>query len=147
MLAGPNAGLSAVLGATYTISSAISGNGSLNKHGAGKLALLGMNSYTGPTLVHSGVLSIANLANGGMNSSLGASASDPANLVISDGATLQYTGAMASSDRGFTIGAGSMPPAPGPLPSPERWQSPLLISRPHSSSQARIPARIRLPRL
>ena len=62
----------------------------------------GANSYTGATTVSQGTLSVNTIANGGVASAIGASTSASSNLVI-QGATLQYTGASATSDRGFTI--------------------------------------------
>jgi autotransporter-associated beta strand protein len=63
-------------------------------------------SYTGSTTIGGGTLSIAALANGGSNSSIGASTNDPANLVLQGGGTLLYTGVTATTDRGFSLGAG-----------------------------------------
>ena len=69
------------------------------------LTLSGTNSYTGTTTVGSnGTLSVTSLANGGVNSSIGAAASAATNLVF-DASTLSYTGPSASSDRSFTISA------------------------------------------
>ena len=78
----------------------------LTKTGAGTLTLTNANSsYGGTTFITgTGTLSVATLANGGQNSSIGASNSDSANLVLQAGATLQYTGGSATTDRGFTIG-------------------------------------------
>jgi len=94
-------------GAASTIGSLIAGTGGLYKSGAGTLYLTGTAStYTGVTTVAGGILNVAKLANGGVNSSLGAASNAAANLVI-DGGTLQYTGAAAqSSDRLATVGLG-----------------------------------------
>jgi autotransporter-associated beta strand protein len=96
---------------TYTLNAIISGGvGSgltiTNALGAtGILALTGANTYTGPTTLSGGVLSIATVANGGLNSSLGASTNAASNLVF-DGGTLRYTGTNASTNRNFTINSG-----------------------------------------
>jgi fibronectin-binding autotransporter adhesin len=76
------------------------------KMGPGTLVLGNdTNDYTGITTVKGGVLSVDRLADGGSPSGIGAAGSSPSNLVL-DGGTLQYTGANAGSDRGFTVGAG-----------------------------------------
>lgn len=88
-----------------TISSIISGSGrNLTKAGAGTgtLTLSGTNTYTGVTIISSGVLSVATINNGGVSGNLGSATNAAANLVF-DGGTLQYTGATASTDRNFTI--------------------------------------------
>ena len=90
--------------ANQTFSGAISGAGALTKSGAGTLTLTGASDYTGITTVSGGVLSVSSLANGGLASSIGASAATPANLVL-NGGTLSYTGAGTTIDRGFTIAA------------------------------------------
>ncbi|MGD0038750.1 MAG: autotransporter-associated beta strand repeat-containing protein, partial [Bacteroidota bacterium] len=82
----------------------ISGTGSLTKTGAASLTLSATNSsYTGVTTISGGTLSVPSLTTGGSNSSIGASTSVAANLVI-NGGTLKYTGAAASTDRLFTLG-------------------------------------------
>jgi autotransporter-associated beta strand protein len=78
----------------------------LTMAGSGTFSLTGTaSSYTGLTTAAGGMLSVAKLANGGSNSSIGASSNDPANIVL-NGGTLQYTGSSTTIDRGFTVGAG-----------------------------------------
>jgi autotransporter-associated beta strand protein len=64
-----------------------------------------LNTYTGATII-TGIhtLSVSKLDNGGVASNIGASASDAANLVIGQAATLTYTGAGDSTDRLMTLG-------------------------------------------
>ncbi|MGJ7901783.1 autotransporter-associated beta strand repeat-containing protein [Lysobacter sp. 1R34A] len=82
---------------------AISGTGSLIKNGGGEQALTGCNSsYTGPTVINAGTLTVTCLGNGGVASSIGASGSAPTNLTING--TLRYVGTGASTDRQFTLG-------------------------------------------
>ncbi|MEA3211482.1 MAG: fibronectin-binding autotransporter adhesin [Chthoniobacter sp.] len=61
------------------------------------------NSYTGITSVKAGTLAVVKLRDGGLSSSIGASTSIPANLVL-DGGALQYTGAGDSTNRQMTLG-------------------------------------------
>jgi len=90
-------------GANQTYSGIISGSGNLTKNGGGNQRLAGCNSnYTGTTTINAGILSVDCLADGGLNSSIGASTSDPANLVING--TLNYVGVGGSTDRQFTLG-------------------------------------------
>lgn len=86
---------------------AITGNGGLIKAGAGVQLLSGCDSsYAGPTTVQGGTLVVECLANGGSNSSIGASTSAASNLVL-DGGTLQYIGSGGSTDRLITWSSGA----------------------------------------
>ncbi|MCE9609888.1 MAG: autotransporter-associated beta strand repeat-containing protein [Chthoniobacter sp.] len=78
-------------------------SGALTKTGAGTLVLSGTNLYTGVTRINDGVLSVGTIGNGGVGGNMGAAAVAAGNLVF-NGGTLQYTGATASTNRGFTIG-------------------------------------------
>jgi len=90
-----------------TISAILAGTGALNKTTSGTVTLGGVNTFTGVDTISGGTLNVANFANGGSNSGLGASTSAAANLVLSSG-TLQYTGATdATTDRLFTLGTGA----------------------------------------
>ncbi|MBW8781370.1 MAG: autotransporter-associated beta strand repeat-containing protein [Verrucomicrobia bacterium] len=64
------------------------------------------NTYTGPTTVTLGTLSVSSLANGGSASHIGASSNAAGNLVL-NGGTLQYTGAAVSTDRLFSLQSSS----------------------------------------
>jgi fibronectin-binding autotransporter adhesin len=90
--------------AAETYAGIISGAGNLIKQGSSDQTLAGANTYTGTTTISGGTLWIKSLANGGLPSSLGASTSSAANLVI-DGGTLRSALAVTSeTDRLFTIG-------------------------------------------
>ena len=52
----------------------ITGTKSMNKAGSGMVSLLTNNSYTGATVLHGGTIQFNTLANGGVASSIGASA-------------------------------------------------------------------------
>lgn len=87
----------------YALSgSSMSGAGSVNKTGSGKLSLLSDNNYTGATVLHQGTLEFNKIANGGVASSIGASPNYDFNLVLKGG-KLNYTGASASTDRSIVI--------------------------------------------
>jgi fibronectin-binding autotransporter adhesin len=74
------------------------------KSGAGLMQLNGAKTFTGTTTVNAGVLAVDTLANGGVNSGIGASSSAAGTLQLRDGATFRYTGAATSTDRLFTLG-------------------------------------------
>ena len=97
-LQGGASGTGEIAGAIVNSGSATS----LTKADIGTWTLSGTNTYTGVTKISAGTLSVGTLADGGQNSSIGASANAAANLVF-DGGTLQYTGSSVSSDRAFSI--------------------------------------------
>ena len=74
----------------------------ISKSGTGYWVLSGDSSYTGVTTITAGTLSATTLANGGVNSSIGASANTADKLVI-DGGAFRYIGSGASTDRLFTV--------------------------------------------
>jgi len=89
----------------YNGGSLVPGPLGLTKTGSATLTLTGTaSSYSGPTIISAGVLSVAKLALGGSASSIGASTNDPSNLVLGGG-TLQYTGGGDTTDRLFTLDA------------------------------------------
>ncbi|MEI6713748.1 MAG: autotransporter-associated beta strand repeat-containing protein, partial [Verrucomicrobiota bacterium] len=78
----------------------------LTKLGAGKLTLSGNNASTGVVTLGAGTVSVTSINNGGVAGGLGAASNAGSNLIFAGG-TLQYGGATASTDRSFTINAGS----------------------------------------
>ena len=94
---------------TYTFSGngAIAGSAGLKKLTSGTVILGTTNTYTGATLVGNGTLEVTTLTNGGVASSIGAASSAAGNLVISNSATLRYTGPSTSTDRALTMSAGA----------------------------------------
>ncbi|MFT3753265.1 MAG: autotransporter-associated beta strand repeat-containing protein [Paludibacter sp.] len=89
---------------TFSGTGSIEGVGGITKTGTGKLIVAGNNKYTGKTIINGGTIELATLANGGMASPLGAATNASANIVL-NGGKLSYTGASATIDRGFTLGA------------------------------------------
>jgi autotransporter-associated beta strand protein len=88
----------------YTLlgSGKIGGGIGLKKEGAAALTIGNTNSYTGPTVLSGGLLVVSNLANGGVNSAIGASSASPTNLVLGGG-TLSYAGPNATINRGYNL--------------------------------------------
>lgn len=90
----------------FIVASQIVDNGGsigLTKAGTGLLTLTNStNTYTGETRVLEGTLSVASIGNGGVASGVGASSAASSNLALVGG-TLRYTGATATTDRGFTL--------------------------------------------
>jgi len=81
---------------------------SLAKAGAGTWILTNPGSnYTGVTTISGGVLRVDKLSDGGVASSIGASSAAASNLVIGNGSTLRYTGAGDTTNRLFTLAAGT----------------------------------------
>jgi fibronectin-binding autotransporter adhesin len=92
---------------TLTVASVLSdgaGGYTLNVIGGCVVALTGPNTFTGSTTIApGGILSVASIPNGGVAGPLGASTNAAANLNING--NLRYTGASATTDRAFTMGA------------------------------------------
>lgn len=89
---------------TLTGSGKISGSTGLSKQGAAATTLANTtaNDYTGKTVIAGGTLSVANLANGGSPSAIGASSASPTNLVLAGG-TLSYSGPAVAINRGYFL--------------------------------------------
>jgi autotransporter-associated beta strand protein len=119
---GVNAGLSSVsniTGAIITISGLLSGNGSVSHSMSNNGRIIQSNpsnSYTGNTTTAANsaglTLQVSKLANGGQNSSIGASSSAAGNLVLGSNVSpgtsiLDYVGTGDSTDRLFTIKSNS----------------------------------------
>ena len=83
----------------------LTGGVSLTKVDAGRLELTGANTYTGATSVSNGTIAVSDFGNGSTASPLGiTSLGEPEKLVISGGATLEFTGAAgAVTSRSFTL--------------------------------------------
>ncbi len=83
-------------------SGSIGGDASLNKAGEGTLTISNVNAYKGATVLHGGVLEFNTLANGGVNSAIGASDEFAQNWIM-DGGTYRYTGGSTSTNRSIMI--------------------------------------------
>ncbi len=90
----------------YTLvgSGSITGNIPVTKQATGTAIIGNVNSYTGPTVINGGgTLVVSNVANGGVNSAIGAATANPTNLVLQD-STFSYAGAPGgSTDRGIYL--------------------------------------------
>ena len=85
---------------------AIGGSASVNKGGTGTLTLNGLNTYTGATVVHDGVLEFSTLKNGGEASAIGSSVEFAQNWIF-DGGTYRYTGGNTTTNRSAKLASTS----------------------------------------
>ncbi len=80
-----------------------SGSGDLVKNGKGRVNMnVTRSNYTGRTIINSGVLSVKELADGGLPSSIGAASSAAQNLQIGK-ATLVVNNSNSATNRGVTL--------------------------------------------
>ncbi len=93
---------SSSLSLTGNISQSSTANVSFD--GGGAILLSGNNSFSGITDIDNTTLTVTSLANGGVNSAIGASSSASSSLLL-DGTNLVYVGSGANTDRLFTIEA------------------------------------------
>ena len=88
----------------------LSGSGALVVNpaasGGGTVTLAGANTYTGPTTLNCGTLVVPSFANGDAASAIGSSSANATNFILGGG-TLRYTGSSVTTDRGYTVAAGS----------------------------------------
>ncbi len=85
---------------------AITGAGGLVKKGTADTTISTANTFTGGVRIEAGRLVVPVMGNGGAAAPLGAAPAAATNLVLAGG-TLAYSGATASSDRGFTVSGGT----------------------------------------
>ncbi|WP_395730163.1 autotransporter-associated beta strand repeat-containing protein [Prosthecobacter sp.] len=97
---------------SVTLAQTISGAGGVTSNGNTMLTLSGTNTYTGVTRIISngGIVTVSDLGNGGVASSIGASSSAAGNLSITNLGTLRYVGTGASTDRLFEVPTGTINP-------------------------------------
>jgi autotransporter-associated beta strand protein len=93
----------------------ISGTGGINKIGTGTYTVTGDFSLSGICTISAGTLEVSSVANGGVNSPLGAGTNSATHLVFNGGA-LRYIGTGHSTDRLFTVNASSTIDASGSGP-------------------------------
>jgi autotransporter-associated beta strand protein len=92
-------------GLTANITTPISNDSArrLTKLGGGTLTLSGASTYTGPTRIDQGILSVASMTHAGTDSPLGNYPTSGAGGLILSGGTFQYTGASTTVNRGLTL--------------------------------------------
>ncbi|MFZ2278158.1 MAG: autotransporter-associated beta strand repeat-containing protein [Prosthecobacter sp.] len=97
---------------SVNLAQTISGAGGVTSNGNTALTLSGTNTYTGVTRIISngGVVTVSDIKNGGVASSIGASSSAAGNLSITNLGTLKYVGTGASTDRLFEVPTGTANP-------------------------------------
>ena len=88
----------------YTLSGAfaITGTTGLVKTKNGKVTISNVNSFTGPVSIDTGTVSVNTVADGGVNSALGAGTS----VIVKNGGTLEFTGATGSANRTIDANTG-----------------------------------------
>ena len=92
---------------TFGGSGVLMGTGGLAKSNSGLLTINGgAHTFTGPTIIAGGVLSVARLNPAGEPSSVGASGAAATNLVLAGG-TLRLSGDDAYTDRNLILGCGT----------------------------------------
>ncbi|MBK1826744.1 beta strand repeat-containing protein [Haloferula rosea] len=106
--------LSVDRGGEVDLTNLITGDGTLILTGtyevfggvSSRITLGGANTYTGATEIRGGTVEVPVLADGLSPSSLGAADVFPFSLLLQGGATLDYTGPTASTNREFRLGPG-----------------------------------------
>ena len=92
----------AIANTTVSGTGAITGATSVNKADVGTLTLNNLNTYTGATVLHDGVLEFNSLKNGGEPSAIGSSVEFAQNW-IADGGTYRYTGGNTTTNRSMKL--------------------------------------------
>jgi autotransporter-associated beta strand protein len=105
ILGGPDASAVVTTGSS-SVDTVLTGNGGLSKSDGGNLTLTTPNFYTGATAASGATAVIKAAFLSDTSSSLGASSlTDPANLTLGSGATLEFNGSSnTSTARSFTVG-------------------------------------------
>ncbi|MFG1428206.1 autotransporter domain-containing protein [Roseixanthobacter glucoisosaccharinicivorans] len=89
----------------YTLSSVISGNGSISKTGAGTLILTGANTYTGGTTISAGTLQIGD---GGTTGSITGDVTNNAALAFNRSDAVTYSGIISGTGSLTQAGGGTL---------------------------------------
>jgi fibronectin-binding autotransporter adhesin len=86
---------------TFGGSSGIAGSAALVKSGTATVTIANTNSFAGNVTINGGKISIASVANSGVNSSLGSG-----NAINFAGGTLEFTGVTGAFNRAINVGVG-----------------------------------------